>query len=227
MNHRRTSVAALAMLAVALAAAACGGGEASPTPGTTIRVNPSFLTPTATRVPPPPCELRAPRKQYGSVPAMMLDPEKKYFATIETQVGDFRVELFADKAPVTVNNFVFLSNEGFYDCITFHRVLPNFMAQTGDPTGTGGGGPGYQFADEFDDDLTHKIGAVSMANAGPGTNGSQFFIVFQPQDGLNGRHSVFGQVVSGMDVVLKIRLRDPDQGGPPGDVLKRIIIDEV
>ncbi|MEE9284448.1 MAG: peptidylprolyl isomerase [Dehalococcoidia bacterium] len=156
---------------------------------------------------------------------MTIDPDKQYFATIETNKGNIRIELFAKDAPKTVNNFVFLAREGFYDGVTFHRVIPGFMAQGGDPTGTGAGGPGYSFEDEFSD-RTHVRGAISMANAGPNTNGSQFFIIYEPQPHLNGRHSVFGQVIDGMDVALALRERDPARGGP-ADQMIRIAIEEV
>ncbi|MFC1897446.1 peptidylprolyl isomerase [Chloroflexota bacterium] len=137
---------------------------------------------------------------YSELPPMTIDTSKQYTATIETGKGNIVLELFASDVPVTVNNFVFLAREGFYDGTTFHRVIPDFMAQGGDPTGTGTGGPGYQFADEFTEH-THVTGALSMANAGPNTNGSQFFITYAPQPHLNNHHSVFGQLVDGMNVL--------------------------
>jgi len=144
-------------------------------------------------------------KQWSSAPDMAIDPAKKYTATIATDKGDMVIELFADKTPKTVNNFVFLAREGFYDNITFHRVIGDFMAQGGDPTGTGRGGPGYKFGDEFHPELRHdKPGILSMANAGPGTNGSQFFITHVPTPHLNNKHSVFGQVTEGMDVLMAV-----------------------
>lgn len=144
-------------------------------------------------------------QQWSSAPDMAIDPAKKYTATIATDKGDMVIELFADKTPKTVNNFVFLAREGFYDNITFHRVIGDFMAQGGDPTGTGRGGPGYKFADEFHPALKHnKPGILSMANAGPGTNGSQFFITHVPTPHLDNRHSVFGQVTEGMDVLMAV-----------------------
>jgi cyclophilin family peptidyl-prolyl cis-trans isomerase len=159
---------------------------------------------------------------------MQIDPEKKYYATISTAKGDIVLELFADKVPVTVNNFVFLAREGFYDNTTFHRVLVSFMAQGGDPTGTGRGGPGYRFADEFHPDLKHdRPGILSMANSGPDTNGSQFFITYAPTDWLDGHHAVFGQVVEGMDVLESLTLRDPDQSPDfYGDIIETITITE-
>ena len=148
---------------------------------------------------------------------MVIDPKKKYTATFKTEKGDFVVELFADKAPKTVNNFVFLARDGFYDDTTFHRVIKGFMAQGGDPTGSGRGGPGYKFADEFNTSLKHSgAGILSMANAGPNTNGSQFFITYGPTPHLDGKHAVFGKVVSGMDVVNSIPERDPGRASTPG-----------
>jgi len=137
------------------------------------------------------------------------------------------IELFADKAPKTVNNFVFLSRQGFYDDIIFHRVIANFMAQGGDPTGTGTGGPGYKFEDEFDPDLKHdKPGMLSMANAGPNTNGSQFFITHVPTPWLDNKHSVFGRVSEGMDVLMSIPPRDPMQPEYPGVKILKVTIEE-
>ena len=152
---------------------------------------------------------------YSAPPTMIIDTSKQYTATIETEKGNIVLELFASDVPVTVNNFVFLAGEGFYDGTTFHRVIPDFMAQGGDPTGTGTGGPGYTFADEFTKH-THTTGALSMANAGPNTNGSQFFITYAPQSHLDGKHSVFGQIVNGMDILKTIK---------NGDALLRITID--
>jgi len=156
------------------------------------------------------------RKSYTSPPAMTIDKTKKYFASIETNKGKMVLELYGVDAPRTVNNFVCLSRDGFYDGTVFHRVIADFMAQGGDPTGTGRGGPGYQFPDEFSK-RTHITGSLSMANAGPGTNGSQFFICFAPQPHLNNHHSVFGQVVQGMDVLNKIT---------QGDKINKITIEE-
>jgi cyclophilin family peptidyl-prolyl cis-trans isomerase len=160
-------------------------------------------------------------------PAGALDTSKTYRARFKTQRGEFVVDLHADKAPLTVENFVNLARSGFYDGTTFHRVIRDFMAQGGDPTGTGSGGPGYQFGDEFHPELRHdKAGVLSMANAGPGTNGSQFFITPGPTPHLNDRHSVFGQVVEGMDVVMAIRERDPGRDPNPGDRIDTIEIEE-
>lgn len=167
-------------------------------------------------------------KQYDAPPPMTIDTSKEYYATVKmAKGGEFVIQLFPDKAPITVNNFVFLAREGYYDGTTFHRVLADFMAQGGDPTGTGGGGPGYQFQNE-DNDLTFdKAGVVAMANAGRDTNGSQFFVTFGPQDYLNGGYTIFGQVVEGMDVVMNIRLRDPQQSPDyDGDMIESITIEE-
>lgn len=169
----------------------------------------------------------ATKMQYSKSPQLSINTKKQYSATIHTDKGDIVVELFADKTPNTVNNFVFLAKEGFYDGTIFHRVISNFMAQGGDPTGTGSGGPGYRFADEFHPALKHdKPGILSMANAGPGTNGSQFFITHVPTPWLDNKHSVFGKVTSGMDVLLSIPPRDPMHPEYPGVVLKSITITE-
>ncbi len=167
-------------------------------------------------------------QQYSSAPAMSIDPSKTYTATFALDNGsEFKVDLFADKAPNTVNNFVFLARDGFYDGMTFHRVIPGFMAQGGDPTGTGRGGPGYRFADEFHPDLKHdRPGILSMANAGPNTNGSQFFITFVPTPHLDGAHAVFGEVVEGMDMVNAISSRDPATARTPGVAVTSINIEE-
>jgi peptidyl-prolyl cis-trans isomerase B (cyclophilin B) len=149
-------------------------------------------------------------KQYKSAPAMVIDPNKDYTASITTNRGEIRLQLFAAEAPATVNNFVFLAREGFYDGVSFHRVISDFMVQTGDPTGTGTGGPGYKFADEPGAlRLKHDApGILSMANAGPNTNGSQFFITHVTTDWLNGKHAVFGRVTEGQQVVDSIRQGD-------------------
>ncbi len=160
-------------------------------------------------------------------PAGNLDTSKSYRARFKTQRGEFVTELYGSQAPMTVENFINLAKSGFYDGTTFHRVIPGFMAQGGDPTGTGRGGPGYTFGDEFNAELRHDgPGVVSMANAGPGTNGSQFFITFGPTPHLDGRHSVFGRVVEGMDVVRSIRERDPDDDPQPGDRIETIEVEE-
>ncbi|MCP4359742.1 MAG: peptidylprolyl isomerase [Chloroflexi bacterium] len=157
-------------------------------------------------------------KQWNNPPAMQIDPSKKYNVTMETNKGTIEIELYPEYAPKTVNNFVFLIQEGYYDNVSFHRVIPNFVIQGGDPTGTGRGGPGYRFEDEFDGNpLKHKTGWLSMANAGPGTNGSQFFITHSPQPHLDGRHTVFGKVSNktGMNVVNAIQ---------PNDIMKKVTV---
>jgi len=164
--------------------------------------------------------------QWDSPPAMTIDTNKKYTAIMETEKGTMVIELFAKDVPVTVNNFVFLAREGYYDGTTFHRVIPGFMAQGGDQTGTGRGGPGYRFEDEFTEHQ-HDAGALSMANAGPNTNGSQYFICYTAQHGLDGRHSVFGQLVEGMDVLKNITPRDPTRNPDfEGDKIIKVTINE-
>ena len=166
---------------------------------------------------------------YSAAPPMTIDVNKTYFATFKmANGGEFKVQLFDDQAPQTVNNFVFLAQNGFYDGTTFHRVLDGFMAQGGDPTGTGSGGPGYQFEDEFSPDLTFdRPGLLAMANSGPNTNGSQFFITYDATPHLNGLHTIFGEVVEGMDVVNSITRRDPEQNPDfPGDAIETITITE-
>ena len=167
--------------------------------------------------------------QWDSPPELTLDLEKVYIATLITEKGDVTVELFSQGAPITVNNFVFLAEQGFYDETTFHRVLPGFMAQGGDPTGTGSGGPGYQFADEIIHGVTfNQEGLLAMANSGPGTNGSQFFITFDAASWLNGLHTIFGKVIEGMDVVNALTPRDPAAAPDfPGDRLIRVEIEVV
>jgi len=166
--------------------------------------------------------------QYDRPPTMQIDPSKQYQAILRTEKGDIQVELFAAQAPKTVNNFVFLARQGFYNGTTFHRVIRNFMIQGGDPRGTGTGGPGYKFDDEAGAlALKHdRPGILSMANAGPNTNGSQFFITHVPTPHLNGKHGVFGHVISGMDVVNSIRERDPGRDPRPGDKLISVDIVE-
>ncbi len=165
---------------------------------------------------------------FSEAPDMIIDPEKYYYATIVTEQGDIQLQLFADRAPATVNNFVYLANQGFYDNTTWHRVLDGFMAQAGDPTGTGSGGPGYQFADEFAPGLTFdRPGLLAMANAGPGTNGSQFFITFAPTEWLNGGHTIFGEVIEGNEVLGNLTRRDPmENPDSDGDLIEAILIEE-
>jgi peptidyl-prolyl cis-trans isomerase B (cyclophilin B) len=157
-------------------------------------------------------------QQWSMPPEMEIDPAKNYRATVETSKGTIVLELYPTYAPKTVNNFVFLAKQGFYDGLKFHRVLSNFMIQGGDPTGTGSGGPGYKFEDEVrNNPLKHETNVISMANAGANTNGSQFFITHSPQPHLNGKHTVFGKVIEGQDVVNAIR---------QGDVMQKITIAE-
>jgi peptidyl-prolyl cis-trans isomerase B (cyclophilin B) len=157
-------------------------------------------------------------KQYNSYPEMVIDPATTYQATIKTNKGDIHLDLFAADAPKTVNNFVFLARDKYYDGLTFHRVIQGFMSQGGCPQGDGRGGPGYRFEDEtVGNPNEHETGSLSMANAGPNTNGSQFFICHSPQPHLNGRHTVFGRVTRGQDVVTSLQ---------NGDVMTEIVITE-
>ncbi len=167
-------------------------------------------------------------KQYASEPPMTINVNKQYFATVKmAKGGEFVIQLYPDKAPRTVNSFVFLARDGFYNGTTFHRVLDGFMAQGGDPTGTGGGGPGYEFVNEKNDLAFDKPGVVAMANAGPNTNGSQFFIMFGPYGLSESDYTIFGQVISGMDVVNSITRRDPSQNPAfPGDTMESVTITE-
>jgi cyclophilin family peptidyl-prolyl cis-trans isomerase len=168
-------------------------------------------------------------RQYSECPPMVIDLLKQYIATIETEKGDIVVELFPDVAPMTVNSFVFLAEDGWFDNVTFHRVLPDFMAQGGDPSGSGMGSPGYAFKNETSPDLTfNRKGLVAMANSGPDTNGSQFFITYAPTPHLDGGYTIFGEVISGMDVVESLTPRNPSEGGtlPPGDTIITITIEE-
>ena len=166
-------------------------------------------------------------RQWSTPPDMVIDPKKKFTAVLNTDNGEMKIELFADKTPKTVNNFVFLAREGFYDNTIFHRVIPDFMVQGGDPEGTGGGGPGYRFEDEFHSNLKHdKRGVLSMANAGPNTNGSQFFITHVATPWLDNKHSVFGQLIEGEDMFMSIPERDPKEVDKPAVILKSVTIIE-
>ncbi len=154
-------------------------------------------------------------KQYSSPPSMVIDPKKKYVAQMDTTKGMIEIELFADRAPITANNFVFLARDGFYDGVIFHRVLDNFMAQGGDPTGSGRGGPGYKWNDEKSAlQIPHEAGSLSMANAGVNTNGSQFFITFGATPHLNGKHAVFGRVKDDASFKVVNALQKIDPGRP-------------
>jgi len=164
---------------------------------------------------------------WSEPPAMEIDTNKTYTATLETEIGDIKVVLFDDLAQVTVNNFVFLARQGFYNNTIFHRVIPGFMAQAGDPTGTGSGGPGYTFEDEVNTGETFdRAGLLAMANRGPATNGSQFFITYVPTPHLNELHTIFGEVIDGMDVALALSIRDPQAATIPGTGLLVVRIDE-
>ena len=232
MKIRQERSLALGFISFGLmAVAACG--TATTEPGVVPPTPPPAALPTAppTSRPtaPPSAEEQETPLQWSSPPAMEIDPSKSYEAVFVTEIGDFRIRLYPDKAPETVNNFVFLANQGYYDNTTFHRVLAGFMAQGGDPTGTGGGGPGYMFQDEFDPDLQFdRAGLLAMANRGPNTNGGQFFITYAPTPHLTGLHTIFGEVVEGADVLNSLRLRDP-QANPnfQGDGLTTVEIIEI
>lgn len=168
-------------------------------------------------------------RQFAECPSMSVDPDKQYIATLETEKGEIVLQLYPDKAPLAVNSFVFLARQGWYDGITFHRVLPGFMAQAGDPSATGQGNPGYLFNNEIDRRLKFdQAGIVGMANSGPDTNGSQFFITYAPAPHLDGSYTIFGRVLSGMEVLEELTPRDPQPGVhlPPGDKLIKVTIEE-
>lgn len=250
----RLTILLTALAILAFAAVACGSEpEPAPTPAPQAQPTPQPqaqpTTPPPAQPTTPPIPTPEPEPQGGppwdSPPDMIIDTSKSYSAVFELEKGEqFEVELYADKVPRVVNNFVFLAQEGFYDGVMFHRVLEGFMAQTGDPTGTGTGGPGYRFESEFHPDLSHDgPGILSMANAGGlDTNGSQFFITFRDTaflDHLNpdgsekdcaqrgvSCHSIFGKVTDGMDVVNNITLRNPSEATTPGDVITTIRIVE-
>ncbi len=215
MNHRtiRNPWVILLALPVLAALAACKSTDtASPTAPDLRGLGTPLTTPMKWTNPPP----------------MLIDKTKIYIANFHTAKGDFRIQLYAEQAPFTVNNFVFLARQGYYNNSTFHRVITDFMAQGGDPTGTGSGGPGYTFDDEIDEDLKFdKAGVLAMANYGTNTNGSQFFITFKENPELNGRYTIFGQVISGLDIVKLLTLRDPSTNPTtPGDTLYSITIEE-
>lgn len=167
-------------------------------------------------------------KQWSEAPARSIDPSKEYIATLHTEKGDIVIQLLPDKAPITVNSFVFLAKEGYFDGVTFHRVIPGFVAQGGDPTGTGRGGPGYQFKNETSDLTFDGPGLVAMANAGRDTNGSQFFITYDALPDLDGGYTIFGRVIEGMDVASSLTPRNPqsDPNAPPGDAIESVTIEE-
>ena len=207
------------LMTVCLSLAACGDDE----DGETVRDSTPAATQEATQTP---------LATQVSAPPMTIDVEKTYFASIETEKGTIRIQLFPDIAPETVNSFVFLAREGFYDGLTFHRVIPGFVAQGGDPTGAGGGGPGYTIPDEFGD-RPFKEGSVGMAKKQlPNSGGSQFFICLKPQEGspdcapLTGSYTLFGEVVEGMDVAESLTPRDPATATSPGDKMITVTIEE-
>ncbi len=167
------------------------------------------------------------RRQFTYCPPMTIDTKKSYTAILHTTKGDITIQLYADKAPMTVNSFIFLSKQGWYNGVTFHRVIADFIAQAGDPSGTGYGNPGYAYSNEISDLKFDKAGVVGMANAGEDSNGSQFFITYAPAVNLDGKYTIFGQVTGGMDVVKNLTPRDPDKGGtnlPPGDEILSVDI---
>ena len=237
IGRSKTTFLVLAIALVGLVVAACGGSDPTPIPLERVpTVNPTLRAPT-------PTTMEATSVPSPTPPESSMDSAKQVFATFETSKGKIKFELLAKEAPVTVNNFVTLARDGYYDGVIFHRVLANFMAQGGDPTGTGTGGPGYTIVDEFyctngtttnahpaDCELATTFdapGILAMANTGqPGTGGSQFFITFVPTPHLNGLHTIFGRVIEGMDVVNSLQLRDPGTGGP-SDQIDRIVIEEI
>jgi cyclophilin family peptidyl-prolyl cis-trans isomerase len=213
----RWLIAASLVILLSLSVVSCRAPGGLESEATAARVSPGELG-----------EMQA-QMQWAQPPPMSIDPEKIYLATFKTEKGDIQVELFADRAPRTVNSFVFLVEQRFYDDTTFHRILPDFMAQGGDPTGTGAGGPGYQFEDEFSPDLQFDdAGYLAMANSGPNTNGSQFFMTYGPTPWLNGRHTIFGKVLQGMDVLRSLTPRDPTTNPDfEGDRLETVEIEVI
>lgn len=212
-------ISVVMMLVAAAGLAACGGGGSDEG-----RLN----TPDVTAGSPLAQCQRTGEKSFAAPPPMIIDPQKTYSATIQTEKGDIVLELFAKDTPITTNNFVFLACKGFYDGLTFHRVIPGFVAQGGDPRGTGAGGPGYKIPDEQDVARFDAPGMLSMAKAGPNTTGSQFFITYAPEPRLDPDFTVFGRVTSGMDVLESLTPRDPETmlGAPPGDKILRVDIEE-
>ena len=219
----------LKLSCIALVLAALLGACSAPPPATSV---PATAAPEPTQIQnqttgEQPMPTAPSNFQWPKPPAMTIDPKKSYTASFQTEAGEIVIQLFADKAPVTVNNFVFLARQGFYDGTTFHRVIPGFMAQGGDRTGSGSGGPGYRFQDEFNNGLAFdRAGLLAMANAGPGTNGSQFFITYGATPHLTNLHTIFGEVTSGLDKALAIRARDPGSDKNPGVVLQTVTITE-
>jgi cyclophilin family peptidyl-prolyl cis-trans isomerase len=203
--------------------------RAAPTTGPTATptTSPSAELPVA-------CDAKVPRAaeeekpMFDAPPEMQIDPKKDYAAVMDTSCGPIELELFTKETPVTVNNFAFLAREGFYDGLTFHRVIPDFVLQGGDPKGDGTGGPGYQFEDEIVDRLKfNEPGLLAMANSGPGTNGSQFFITTGTPEHLNGLHTIFGRVTKGMDAVRQIEALGSPEGTPQARIyIERVKIEE-
>ena len=217
MKPLQTLVALLTISLLVLAA--CGGNTPEPAAPPTATLAPTVAEVTQVEV-----KMLSPGDD-ARPPVGALDISKTYTATFKTDKGEFEIFLFDDEAPLTVENFINLATIGFYEGTMFHRVIPDFMAQGGDPLGTGTGGPGYQFQDEFNQKLRHDSeGVLSMANAGPGTNGSQFFVTLAPTPHLDGRHSVFGKVIRGMGTVKMIRERDPMNDPNPGDSIETVAI---
>jgi peptidyl-prolyl cis-trans isomerase B (cyclophilin B) len=210
------SLVAVAILAAGLLAASCSGTGTPSTTPSTGKAGSEWVQL---------AQAGGEKQMQWKQPKQVIDKSKQYRAIMETEHGTMVLDLFAKDVPNTVNNFVFLATQGFYDNTTFHRVLANFVVQGGDPTGTGSGGPGYTFANEITSHK-HEAGAISMANAGPNTNGSQFFICLTAQPRLDGSYNVFGQLVDGWDVLRSIKLRDPDQHpNYPGDKLISVRIE--
>lgn len=236
IGRSKTMSLVLAIVVVGLVVAACGGNDPTPIPRDLVpTADPTLRAPTATAMEATPVPSPTPADPS-------IEPAKQVFATFETTKGKIKFELLATEAPVTVNNFLSLARDGYYDGVIFHRVIAGFMAQGGDPTGTGTGGPGYTIVDEFyctngtttnahpaDCELATTFdapGILAMANTGQrGTGGSQFFITFLPTPHLNGLHTIFGRVIEGMDVVNSLLIRDPGAGGP-SDQIDRIVIEE-
>ncbi len=229
------------VVAAATGMAACAPAEeatAAPTATTITAPTMTTVTDSSTAVPMAAGETRSfceedatmtdKTMRWSQPPEMQIDPTKKYTATLETEVGNIIIELAADKVPITVNNFVFLACEGYYNGTTFHRVIADFMVQGGDPTASGSGGPGYTITDEFDASLRHdSIGVLSMANIGrPNTGGAQFFITLIPTPWLDDAHAVFGKVTEGLDVLRMIRIRDPGSDPNPGASLHSVTVTE-
>lgn len=223
----------LSLSLIALLLAACALPEEAPTPTAIPEVIPTpriadTPTPAVIGTPTPEREESVSGRivpRYAAPPEMTIDTSGEYAADIQTNQGTITVELFAEDAPITVNNFVFLARQGFYDGVIFHRVIPQFMIQGGDPTGTGGGGPGYRFRDEIIASRSFdSAGVLAMANAGPGTNGSQFFITVAPTPHLTGSHTIFGQVTAGQEIADAISTARADRSNRP---LEEVVIQHI